>query len=106
MAKNTYKCPKCDRSFMMAAHLGRHMTTMHGTVGKAAAKKKAGKAKTGKGKTGKKRGPKPGSRRGATRGRRPAMMSLKGGSLGNLARLVDDARAELQRRIRELESAI
>lgn len=102
MAKNTHKCPKCDRSFMMAAHLGRHMTTMHGTVGKAAAKKK----KTGKTKTGKRRGPKPGTRRGATRGRRPAMMSLKGGSLGNLARLVDDARSELQRRIRELESAI
>ncbi len=31
MAKRkNFKCPKCDRTFGMAPHLGRHMATMHG----------------------------------------------------------------------------
>ncbi len=31
MAKRkSLKCTKCDRSFSMAAHLGRHMATIHG----------------------------------------------------------------------------
>lgn len=28
--KGKFKCSKCDRSFTMAAHLGRHMSTIHG----------------------------------------------------------------------------
>ncbi len=33
MAK-TLKCPKCQRTFSMAAHLGRHMAASHGGKGK------------------------------------------------------------------------
>ncbi len=29
MAKKKFKCPKCDRSFSMAAHLARHANTIH-----------------------------------------------------------------------------
>ena len=32
MAKS-FKCKKCDRKFAMAAHLGRHMATIHGSGG-------------------------------------------------------------------------
>jgi hypothetical protein len=33
MARKKFKCTKCDRSFSMAAHLGRHTNTMHGAGG-------------------------------------------------------------------------
>ena len=33
MEKQQWKCDQCDRSFMMAAHLGRHKATMHGQKG-------------------------------------------------------------------------
>ena len=29
MTPGSFKCPKCDRSFTMAAHLGRHTNTIH-----------------------------------------------------------------------------
>jgi uncharacterized C2H2 Zn-finger protein len=29
VAVRKFKCPKCDRTFSMAAHLGRHLNTMH-----------------------------------------------------------------------------
>lgn len=32
MARKSFKCSKCSRSFSMAAHLGRHMNTIHGKV--------------------------------------------------------------------------
>ena len=31
MAPGLFKCPKCERSFSMAAHLGRHTNTIHGS---------------------------------------------------------------------------
>jgi len=31
MTPGSFKCPKCDRSFIMAAHLGRHINTIHGS---------------------------------------------------------------------------
>jgi hypothetical protein len=37
----TFKCPKCDQTFAMAMHLGRHMTTKHGQAPKKATKKPA-----------------------------------------------------------------
>ena len=38
MAKRkSFKCPKCGRTFGMAAHLGRHMSTMHAPKGKRTA---------------------------------------------------------------------
>jgi len=30
MARGTHKCPKCDRTFSMPAHVARHMNAMHG----------------------------------------------------------------------------
>ena len=38
MAKKSgsYRCSKCNRTFAMAAHLGRHMATRHGRKAKAA----------------------------------------------------------------------
>ncbi len=46
MAKGKFKCSKCDRSFSMAAHLGRHVSTMHAAKKrKKAAKKKVRRAK-------------------------------------------------------------
>ncbi len=35
MAKGAFKCPKCDRTFSMAAHLARHTNTIHGGGRKA-----------------------------------------------------------------------
>lgn len=35
MAKGVFKCPKCDRTFSMAAHLARHANTIHGGGRKA-----------------------------------------------------------------------
>lgn len=43
MAKSSYKCPKCSRKFSMAAHLARHVNSMHKRGGSAAAKRKSGK---------------------------------------------------------------
>ena len=47
MAKAAFKCPKCDRSFSMKAHLARHTNTIHASPKrrKAAAKKRAKRAK-------------------------------------------------------------
>ncbi len=42
----SYKCEKCDRTFSMAAHLARHLSTIHASPAakaKAAAKKSAKK---------------------------------------------------------------
>ena len=41
MAEGKFKCSKCDRSFSMAAHLGRHISTIHA----AKTSKKTGKKK-------------------------------------------------------------
>jgi len=48
MAGGAFKCAKCDRTFAMAAHLGRHMNAIH-RGGKKAAKKGGSKAKRGPG---------------------------------------------------------
>ena len=48
MAPGSFKCPKCERSFSMAAHLARHTNTIHGA----------------------RRGPKPMARRGPGRPRK------------------------------------
>jgi hypothetical protein len=37
----TFKCQQCGKTFAMAMHLGRHMTTTHGQAPKKAAKKPA-----------------------------------------------------------------
>ncbi len=46
MAKRrTLKCSKCDRRFSMAAHLARHMNTIHKKKRAASAKRKPGRPK-------------------------------------------------------------
>ncbi len=45
MAKQRrFKCSKCDRRFSMAAHLGRHMSTLHASKKAKVAKKKKRRA--------------------------------------------------------------
>lgn len=63
MAAGPFKCPKCERSFSMAAHLARHTSTIH-----------AGK-----------RGPRPGVRRG--RGRRGRRGPGRPRGSGKMARM-------------------
>ena len=48
MTPGSFKCPKCDRRFTMAAHLGRHTNTIHGKRKglKPVAKRKTGSART------------------------------------------------------------
>ncbi|HUU85253.1 MAG TPA: C2H2-type zinc finger protein [Phycisphaerae bacterium] len=47
MAKRGIKCPKCGRAFSMAAHLGRHLSTIHAAQsGRKTARTKAGGRKT------------------------------------------------------------
>ena len=51
MPKKKFKCSKCDRSFSMAGHLGRHMSAMHTRKGKktvAKSKPRKGKRKVGR----------------------------------------------------------
>ena len=46
MPKKKFKCPKCDRTFSMPAHLARHMNTIHGRkTRKKVVKKRRVKAK-------------------------------------------------------------
>ena len=45
MPRKSFKCAKCDRSFKMAAHLARHLSS-HGLKKKKTVKKKASKKKS------------------------------------------------------------
>ena len=46
MPKKKFKCPKCDRTFSMPAHLGRHLNTIHRRKArKKVAKRTGAKAK-------------------------------------------------------------
>ena len=56
MAPGSFKCPKCERSFSMAAHLARHTNTIHGA----------------------RRGPKPMAKRGPGRPRKRRVGRPKG----------------------------
>ena len=60
MAEGELKCPKCDRTFSMAAHLARHTSTIHATkarkkTGKKKARKRKAKRKVGRPKAAKKK---------------------------------------------------
>ncbi len=96
MPRKTFKCPKCDRSFSMAGHLGRHMSASHGRKKR---KKAAKKAKRRSAKRRKKR------RAGRPKGV-AARIGLKDMSLEQLSQVIDTARAEARRKIVELEEAI
>ena len=45
MAKRKFKCPRCDRRFSMAAHLARHVNTIHRRKAKKKALKKRAPAR-------------------------------------------------------------
>jgi len=101
-----FKCKKCGRTFGMAAHLARHTNAAHGrkkkkvvakTTKKSSAKKKR-KVKTAVAR-----------KKAKVAGRRTVKRSrpgLKGMSLEGLSQLITDARAELSRRIAEIQKVM
>lgn len=92
MTQMKFNCPKCDRSFSMAAHLGRHVTTMHATKRKT---KMASKNKTS------------GKKKGARRMGPPTSIERKFGvrnmSLDQLGNLISAARVAARDKIAEFE---
>lgn len=102
-----FKCPKCSRTFGMAAHLGRHMLSHASPQAKAAAKRKRAAAKkrtVKKGTTTKKRVIKK-----AKIGHPKAVISkagLRGMSIDALTQLIADARGELRNRIAVLAKTL
>ncbi len=93
MPRKKHKCPKCDRSFKMAAHLARHATSAHGAKKKTAKKaKRRGKKRTAK---------KLGRPKGST-----SRFGLKAMSLERLTELIDAARREARTRLADIEASI
>ena len=110
MPKKKFKCSKCDRSFSMAAHLARHVSTLHASpkarkakAAKAAAKKRRSrKGGTKKRGTAKKRGP------AKKRGRPSGVVSrlgLRDMTLQQLGDVINAAREMAQRKIAEMQHA-
>ena len=102
MAKTKLKCPKCDRTFGMAAHLARHVSAGHGkkkTVKKKVAKKRAG-AKRAK-KVRRRKVKAVGRPKGAA-----SRLGLRNMSLEQLAELIAAARGEARRKLAELQKAM
>ena len=97
MAKKSFKCSKCHRSFGMAAHLARHMNSTHASPKKKAAakRKRAAKKKGGVRKVKARRGKRVGSKAG-----------LRSMSVEALSQLIADARGEVRRRVADLQKAI
>lgn len=105
MAKSkSFKCPKCSRTFGMAAHLGRHLSTMHGAASKAGRRKKsAGKGiRRRRGRVGRPR--KVGGRVGRPRKAR-SRIGLSNMTLEQLQDVIEDARHEARRRLAALSAA-
>jgi hypothetical protein len=79
-----FTCDLCGKTFSMAAHLGRHKSSIHGTKPKTARRRKAISA-------------------AARRPGRPPAVATKFGlrdlSLDNLAALINAARAEAEERM-------
>jgi hypothetical protein len=103
MAKKSFKCSKCDKAFSMAAHLGRHMATIHASpVQKAVAKQKR-KAKKGK-QAGIAKGAK--ARKAKPIGRPKGVATrfgLTAMRIDQLAELIQAAQAETRRRIAQIQ---
>ena len=101
MARKTFKCPKCDRSFSMAAHLARHANTIHAS----------GRGRKQKGRPGKKRkavrlGRPPGRPAGSRRlAAKDAALRLLDGMRAYHGKLVAQ-RADLDSQIEGIEAAI
>ena len=99
MAKKGFKCSKCDRSFSMAAHLARHMSTIHASPKKKAAAKRSRKAK----KVWRARKIK---RKTAGRPKRAARTGLSNMSMDQLINLLAAVRGEMRRRIAEIRKTV
>ena len=98
MAKGKFKCSKCDRTFSMPAHLGRHMSTMHvSKAGKKAAKKKAAQRRKAARRTGKRVGRPKGI---------ASQLRLKGMTLEQLGQLIAAVRTEARRKMAEVSKAL
>jgi len=95
MPRKKHKCPKCDRSFKMAAHLARHASSAHGT------KKKTKVAKKAKRRPMKRTTKKLGRPKGST-----SRLGLKTMSLEQLTHLIGAARTEARSRLAEIEASI
>ncbi len=95
MPKKTFKCSKCDRSFKMAGHLGRHMSATHGR------KKRKKAAKKAKRRTVRRKKKRPGRPKGVA-----SRLGLGGMSLEQLTQVIDAARAEARRKLAALEEVI
>ena len=94
MPRKKFKCSKCDRSFKMAAHLARHLSS-HGLKKKKKTVKKAKRApKTRMSK-------KAGRPKGAG-----TRFGLKKMSLERLTELIDAARTEARSRLADIEASI
>ena len=95
MAKTTFKCGRCGRSFKMKAHLARHQSAGHGAKKKTAKKKTAGKKA---------------KKRKVRRGGRPkgiaARLGLGSMSLEQLTELIAAARSAARRKLAELQKAV
>ncbi len=93
---NRIKCSKCERTFSMAAHLARHMNTIHGPGGSRKASAGRKKARGGA------------SRGGATMGRPSAIatkLGLRNMGLQELAEVIEAARAEGRQRLMQMRDA-
>lgn len=93
--KGKFKCPRCDRTFSMAAHLARHKNSAHGP--KKAKKKAQARKKTRRGRKAK--------RAGRPRGV-ASRMGLQNMSLEELSQLITAARAAARRKMAELGKAL
>ena len=89
MPRKKFKCSKCDRSFSMAAHLARHVNTIHAT-GKRKANQRHGKKML---------------RLGRPKGI-SSRFALGGMSLDELMNLIDAARVEARQRLSDVEAAL
>jgi len=103
MAKKGFKCSKCDKAFSMAAHLGRHMSTIHASPEQKAAAKQKRKAKKGK-KTGKATPAKTAAAKpiGHPKGI-ASRLGLQAMRIDQLAELIQAARTETRRRIAQIQ---
>ena len=134
VAKGKFKCPRCDRTFSMAAHLARHKNTIHApkTARKAGKKKarpkkkvrrrravkQAGRVVKRPRRTAKRAGrPVRRTRRTVKRGRRSVKrvgrprgiagrLSLRALTLEQLGELITAARAQARRKMAELRKTL
>ena len=92
------KCPKCDRTFSMPAHLARHKNAAHASKArKKAAKKKALRKKARRGRTAKRAGRPKGI---------AARLGLQNLTIEELGQLITAARAEARQKMAALQKAL